>query len=300
MSNKNRTEDQISFAISEIIGTVILLAISVALFSIIYLTLSSSLIIQESPQVNIVGFVDGDNLILEHLGGSSLDSSIEFLFTIGGQQQTFSLDSIEFSDTNLNERWDIGERVNYSSSQIGGLYSVVASVRDRTSNTLLYNGLLKEGINDDQGDQENQTRPEENQSMSIWYFNENTGSIANDSVGGNDGTIIGPTWTTGVNGSALYFDGVNDYVEVEDNLTLNPIELTLMAWIKHGSTSDHRAIIDKRDDVEDGYNLYISPSGNAWIRINDNTLAGSSDIDDDVWHHIVGTYDGSTLKIYVD
>jgi len=201
--------------------------------------------------------------------------------------------------------WDtIGQNLRYRTAYAGDdLY--IGSGYQSTSNYFkgliddvrIYNATL---TSSDIIEIFDQTRPTEDQPISIWYFNENTGSLAYDSMGGNDGSIIGPTWTTGVNGSALYFDGVNDYVEVPDHLSLDPIELTLMAWIKHGSTLDHRCIIDKRDDVQDGYNLYISPSGNAWVRINDNTLTGTSDIDDDVWHHIACTYDGSTIRIYVD
>jgi len=154
MTKNNRIKERRAHAISEILGTVLLLAIAVSLFSVIYMTLSSSLVIQESPQVNIIGYVEGNNLIFKHIGGSSLDSSIEFLITIGGQQQTFLLDTLAFSDTNDNRRWDIGECVYYSSSRIGGVFSVVVSVRDSASNSLLYNGMLQEGINDEQDYQE--------------------------------------------------------------------------------------------------------------------------------------------------
>lgn len=49
--------------------------------------------------------------------------------------------------------------------------------------------------------------------MQIVLFDlEGTGTIAYDSVGGNDGTIHGATWTTGQVNGALSFDGVDDYI----------------------------------------------------------------------------------------
>ena len=47
----------------------------------------------------------------------------------------------------------------------------------------------------------------------IWNLNENQGSTAYDTmVDHNDGSISGATWTTGKLGSALSFDGYDDYL----------------------------------------------------------------------------------------
>ena len=50
--------------------------------------------------------------------------------------------------------------------------------------------------------------------VAYWDFDEGTGSTAHDSENGYDGVINGATWTTGVSGNALSFDGTDDYVEV--------------------------------------------------------------------------------------
>ncbi|MFQ6061937.1 MAG: hypothetical protein ACE5J9_02015 [Methanosarcinales archaeon] len=51
-----------------------------------------------------------------------------------------------------------------------------------------------------------------------WHFDEGSGNIVKDTSGnGNDGTIHGAIWTTGISGKALRFDGNNDYVEVQHN-----------------------------------------------------------------------------------
>src|SRR5208337_1034898 len=58
--------------------------------------------------------------------------------------------------------------------------------------------------------------------VSYWEFNEGSGTIATDSVGTNNGTISGgATWTSGVVGNALSFDGVNDYIQVPNAPALN-------------------------------------------------------------------------------
>lgn len=66
--------------------------------------------------------------------------------------------------------------------------------------------------------------------VSYWDFNENDGVTANDSINGNTGILInGPTRTTGIVGSALSFDGNNDYVTVNDNTNLDFTDETTLS-----------------------------------------------------------------------
>ena len=57
--------------------------------------------------------------------------------------------------------------------------------------------------------------------VGFWNFNEGSGNIANDSSGfGNHGTIENATWTTGISGSALHFNGDDAYVNCGNDETL--------------------------------------------------------------------------------
>jgi hypothetical protein len=69
--------------------------------------------------------------------------------------------------------------------------------------------------------------------MGWWHFSEGSGSTAYDSSKlNNHGTIFGSEWTTGVNTTALSFDGVDDYVRVYDSPSLDITEeLSVEAWI---------------------------------------------------------------------
>jgi len=58
------------------------------------------------------------------------------------------------------------------------------------------------------------------QPISHWKFDEGEGDIAYDSVGSNHGTIYGATWTTGQINGALDFDGVDDYVNLENSSSI--------------------------------------------------------------------------------
>jgi len=92
--------------------------------------------------------------------------------------------------------------------------------------------------------------------MGIWHFNESTGTIAYDSSGrGNDGTlkpdaVNRPQWVTGINENALSFDGIDDYVEVPDDTTLDLTDaISIEAWMKplensEGFVGDIKSVID--------------------------------------------------------
>ncbi|WP_285442656.1 LamG-like jellyroll fold domain-containing protein [Candidatus Brocadia sp. AMX2] len=74
--------------------------------------------------------------------------------------------------------------------------------------------------------------------QSRYTFDEGSGLVATDSSGnGNDGAIAGATWTTGKNGKALNFDGINDFVSVPRT---NQDEISIAAWF-YKTVNDKKA-----------------------------------------------------------
>ena len=61
-----------------------------------------------------------------------------------------------------------------------------------------------------------------------------------------------------------------------------------------------RAVVDKRDALDDGWDLYLTPQGQVFLRIDNLTLRGESRLEADRWHHVAGVYDGSHLRVYLD
>ncbi len=98
----------------------------------------------------------------------------------------------------------------------------------------------------------------------LWHFNENSGTpTADATTNGNNGTLNGPTWTTGRFEAGLNFDGVNDYVLVNDASSLDITgELTLEAWIKPTELTYYHVIVAKRDaGASCNYQMSISATG---------------------------------------
>jgi hypothetical protein len=78
-------------------------------------------------------------------------------------------------------------------------------------------------------------------------FWEGVGAFAEDiSPFNNHGTIIDETWTTGVLGNALNFDGVDNYVQVSNSPSLQVTgDLTIAFWINLNSLSQDMVAVDK-------------------------------------------------------
>jgi hypothetical protein len=99
-----------------------------------------------------------------------------------------------------------------------------------------------------------------------WTLDDGGGSIASDEMGSNPGTVTnGPTWTTGVHGGALHFDGVNDYVEVPSSpdMQING-DVTFVGWFRldadfDASSPGTMVIMEKFLDTE--HDLHIALAG---------------------------------------
>ncbi len=143
-----------------------------------------------------------------------------------------------------------------------------------------------------------------------WKLDETSGLTAEDSSDfGNDGTLpemTGDEWTNGIVGGALDFDGTNDYVSVPNSSSLQITSaLTMAGWIKAegwGSGTDVDIIARKGEDNPNNYQLSIA-DGLATLYLDDGDgsgFRGDTLLNTGQWYHIAATWDGTTVRIYVD
>ena len=92
------------------------------------------------------------------------------------------------------------------------------------------------------------------------------------------------------------FDGSSDYIQLDTPFSYT--NHTIAAWVYNNTTSGTQVIFDNRDANDDGIRV-VSSSGTFYYQLNasDRTFtmptAGN-------WYFVVGTYDESTQKLYLD
>ena len=101
-------------------------------------------------------------------------------------------------------------------------------------------------------------------------------------------------------GNALSLDGVDDLIIMSNPAGLSPSVITYEAWYKDfgGRLGGHPPVIKSHS-----YTFEIDPANvmNMYLNINGTwRLIGSIATPINQWHHVAGTYDGTTARFYFD
>ncbi|HEX5474874.1 MAG TPA: N,N-dimethylformamidase beta subunit family domain-containing protein [Vicinamibacterales bacterium] len=143
--------------------------------------------------------------------------------------------------------------------------------------------------------------------VAAYAFDEGAGTTTADQSGnGNTGTLANTTWTsTGKFGQALAFNGSNAWVTVQDSASLDlTTGMTLEAWVNPTVQSSWRAALLKETASGLAYALYSSNSSRPALYLNtggsDAGLSGIASLPLNAWSHLAATYDGSTMRLYVN
>lgn len=143
-------------------------------------------------------------------------------------------------------------------------------------------------------------------SIVSWWKAEDNGE---DSIGTNNGTLInGVTFATGISGKSFGFNGLNQYISINDSNSLKPSKITIEGWINISSVpsgpDDYLVIFDHQSaNPWYGYVLHIHPSGKLEAVIYTNgfkSLLSNTVFNANRWYHIAAVYDGEYLRLFVD
>ena len=143
-----------------------------------------------------------------------------------------------------------------------------------------------------------------------WVFSPENIDITTvkDLAGNEDGLLHGRMVPT-KNPPALYFDGTDTYVELagkDEAKSLPKSKLTAEAWVAVNSPAEWGGIVGSLQDNgsfekgwvlgynNDKFNFALSTGGDlTYLNASDSFQTGR-------WYHVVGTYDGSLMRIYVN
>ena len=135
-----------------------------------------------------------------------------------------------------------------------------------------------------------------------WKFDESFGNTAIDSSGnGFNIRLSNTTWENGLSGNAVHFHGRGS--GNSENFRYNDNAITICAWVWHDTFRINKveryvtvapevAVIRKEGDGQ--LHFYVKTGGNLkhlWVN---NVLTEGQ------WHYVVGTWDGSNQRLYID
>ncbi|MCX6678922.1 MAG: LamG domain-containing protein [Methanothrix sp.] len=145
----------------------------------------------------------------------------------------------------------------------------------------------------------------------VAYYSFDDGTARDVSGNGNDGTIEGAIVSDGKINQALYFDGINDYVDIPRSIQDS---FSIVFWVNTTQTGGSgqwwagNGLVDADQcDITDDFGVSLLGSkasfgvGSRSPQI-DTTIQSVKNINDDNWHQIAATRKKETgeIKLYVD
>ncbi|MFJ8632443.1 LamG-like jellyroll fold domain-containing protein [Streptomyces sp. NPDC093568] len=139
-----------------------------------------------------------------------------------------------------------------------------------------------------------------------WALDEGTGTTAKDD-GPNSKPLTlstGTTWTPGVSGSALKFDGNGQYAETDGPVLDTTGSYSVSAWVRLDELPGNYATAVSQDTRRQASPFYLQYGQGAFAfsTPGENRARLVTTLEKGRWYHLVGVRDGAnnTIKLYVD
>jgi hypothetical protein len=136
--------------------------------------------------------------------------------------------------------------------------------------------------------------------------NTNNGTFSNFALTGTTSNFTGATNVSALSVPAthLNFDGVNDRVELPNESMYDfTTAMTVEVWMNSNVIPEQwDPLISKGDD---SWRLHLNDNGTLVFSCNvgsstSTDATSTTVITDGNWHHVAGTFDGTSLKLYID
>jgi hypothetical protein len=135
-----------------------------------------------------------------------------------------------------------------------------------------------------------------------------------DVIDGNSGTMYGVTFTNGVVGQTFKLNGSTGHIRIADRPNLRFTNgLTVEAWINPTlGIGRHQAVFGKWDNFlgpgnQKTFSFSLNTEGQLYLHVSatgsdsvTGTAISSTTLVPGQWSHVAGTYDGSSVRVYVN
>ena len=165
------------------------------------------------------------------------------------------------------------------------------------------------------GSQENIEGTWNSNYVMVQHLNEPSGTLFDSTSNSNDGTNSGATFTSSSKIDGAYdFDGTNDHIDV-GTFDVTNSGLTMSIWFNADSfqerlvTSGLRLISKATGPMTSDHYwmLAVADCGNkiryrlkTETQVTSNLIVDNGGLNINTWYNVVGTYDGSYMRIYID
>lgn len=158
--------------------------------------------------------------------------------------------------------------------------------------------------NSTSANQENAIDAWSNDYRLVYHLDDLTTTTVKDSTGTNNGTktaVDEPAEITGKIGQAQGYDGINDYIDTNDDHDYSGNgAFSIFHWTKDTLGEDSEYLISQTHEVGSYKSDWILGYANGGLWFRDKVVNGDNKINDGEWHQHGFVFNGTTAQLYID
>jgi len=147
------------------------------------------------------------------------------------------------------------------------------------------------------------TPPSVSTLIHAWNFDEGIGTESNDSVvNGSNMTLYNmnaTNWRTCADGGCLWYDGIDDYVEVDVDDWVGNFTVSQWVWANSTTLPDYASVLAVSDNAGSNTSFQHAVFSGEW-RLHNNQTHAFGDVEAQQWMHLVTVFDSGSARQYLD
>ena len=248
------------------------------------------------------------NVTVKVLGRDDVSGVDQFRLSNDGVHWTSPIAYTSSDSTPTSASWNLAN-ATYGGTSADGTKTVYAQTHDRSGK---WSATFTDTINLVTGaSSAYATAVLADSPVGLWRLGESSGTTASDLTGANSGAyrnspqLGAPSLLSGEpSNTAVHFNGTNQYMEAPTSTSLSPTsQVSVEAWIKPDAlpaAGSFASVVTKPESYSLQFNgpklEFTIVQGTARRRLQ----AAAGTIQTGQTYHVVGTYDGTTQRLYVN